>query len=1146
MDSQRYLRCLGQPALFTANGEPIRFRTRKHLALLVYIALEERAHRRDRLAELLWPRGSSAEARHSLATALTVLRPRLGLDALETSRDQVRLVPGRLALDLERLRTGDVLGTEVTGPLQVAAFLDGFDINDSAEFTHWKDRQQARLLPVIKDALLVLIDRCRRTGDTRQIEQLADRMLALDDLSEEAIRAKMEARAFAGDRLTALEIFEAWKKKLAEELQAAPSDLVEGMAIRLRRRGWERTILTNIPNVPTDQWRGRPFIGRTAEYRVLYELWEGVQRGVPAHALILGDSGVGKTTLVQRLTTAAGLEGAAISRVQCYDVEREIPYSTITGLILGLLDRPGISGTSPEGLAELSRMVPRVRQRFPNLPNPQEAQGETARIRLTEAFLEMLTVIAEEHAVILVVDDLHLADDVSLAVLHLIMRRARGQQVMVVLVARPGELVDSPQAVRLRKNATDAGLTQIDVQPLSDSESREMLTSLITADEPQLGVVEQRTLLCAAAGFPMVLELLVQEWKIRGEQSLALALDAMTTELGSSGSTQASYSNIMNHITRSLDSTTHNVVNLASILGNRLNDLAMYALVDLTVGQTMTAMAKLVDRRVLRDGPQGLEFVNELIRVAAYVAVPTSLRRVLHGQIADRFIRDQLNGNDNLGLAIAWHCLRAGRTKEATDYLLCGARESMQKGGVHEAERALASALAHLDTARKLEATLLLVEVLHEQGRWHESLALLYDLRIAGDYPLVRVLAIMAECKSMYLSPEETRSRLAQLREVIEMSSNVSIRVKAANVVSILLSHIRDSQAAKDLLLCIDDIPVAPLNLDDLASLANSKAKMMYTASERPPGLRQVVEVAAQLRAKGHLNTTMGNLHVGIGAVACCEGRYEDAKIDFLTAHDIYSSLGNESSRAHQAAQLGLCCFRLGDYEQAIQWSLSALPSCEAQFRGYMECQAALSSGASYALLGQPQSALRAINQLDLRLSRSSPLWIKQAWGLHKADILVLAGELPEALAVAREAIGPGGSTLYSAFFAGPFARWMALTTTDTDQEERARARLTMMLDQLETYDALDQAEILCARRLLSQVPQTTKDELSMLIKLKLARLPSAIADQLTRLGVFPKRELTAVLSGPGKPEGMYSVQDARLGVRWPFNNTPGPDIAAP
>ena len=63
-------------------------------------------------------------------------------------------MPGRVTLDLERLHAGDVLGSEITGPLEVAAFLDGFDITDSAEFTHWKDRQQARLLPVIKDALL--------------------------------------------------------------------------------------------------------------------------------------------------------------------------------------------------------------------------------------------------------------------------------------------------------------------------------------------------------------------------------------------------------------------------------------------------------------------------------------------------------------------------------------------------------------------------------------------------------------------------------------------------------------------------------------------------------------------------------------------------------------------------------------------------------------------------------------------------------------------------------------------------------------------------------------------------------------------------------------------------------------------------------
>src|SRR6266545_1111106 len=117
MESPRYLRCLGLPALFTSGGDPVRFRTKKHVALLVYLAVESRRfHRREHLAELLWPGARMAEGRHSLATALSVLRPRLGGDALQTTREQVCLAPGHLRLDLDRLLGGDVLGTEVTSP----------------------------------------------------------------------------------------------------------------------------------------------------------------------------------------------------------------------------------------------------------------------------------------------------------------------------------------------------------------------------------------------------------------------------------------------------------------------------------------------------------------------------------------------------------------------------------------------------------------------------------------------------------------------------------------------------------------------------------------------------------------------------------------------------------------------------------------------------------------------------------------------------------------------------------------------------------------------------------------------------------------------------------------------------------------------
>src|SRR5688500_1127432 len=377
MDPRFQLRCLGSPVLIGPDGQPARFKVRKHLALLVYLAVESKVrHRRDHLAELLWPNLPDSEGRHSLATALSMLRARFGRDVVEAGRDDLRWAHTRLDLDLDRLSAGNVLGDEFTAPLDVAGFLDGFEVPGAAEFMLWRERQRARWLPLVRDALVVLMDRCRRTGDSRQIEQLADRMLRLDDLSEEAVRAKMEARAFAGDRLSALKSFEGWRERLEEELGAAPSPLVEGMARRLRKRGWERSAASPIPSVRTDQWKDRPFIGRGVEYRALYEGWERTQRGEAGHALVVGESGIGKSTLVERLTTAAGLEGASVCRVQCYELEREIPYAAVGGLIRALLDRAGASAVSPETLAELARTVPQDRRRYPHIQQLVESEGE--------------------------------------------------------------------------------------------------------------------------------------------------------------------------------------------------------------------------------------------------------------------------------------------------------------------------------------------------------------------------------------------------------------------------------------------------------------------------------------------------------------------------------------------------------------------------------------------------------------------------------------------------------------------------------------------------------------------------------------------------------------------------------------------------
>ncbi len=675
----------------------MRFRTRKHLALLVYLAVEYRvAHRRERLVELLWPAATPGEGRHSLSTALSVLRAKLGRAAIKSSRDHVQLIMAELELDLHRLTDGQLLETDLMPALEVGGFLEDFDIPGATAFAHWRDQQRATWLPQIQAALRFLIDRCRRTGDFAQIERYADRLLALDDLNEEGMRAKMEARAFAGDRLTALRLFEEWKEKLHTELDAAPSTLIEGMAIRLRRRGWERANTKEIAPVPTDQWKGRRFIGRTHEYGTLYEAWESTVGSSPRHAFVVGDSGIGKSTLVDRLATAAGLSGGVSSRVQCYDLEHEIPYAALSNLLHGLIVLPGASATSPDALAEISRSAPRVREHFHSIPTPQDSQGENSRIRLTDAVQQLVCSVAEEQPVMLVVDDLHLADDASISVIHLLMRQIETDRVMVLLTARTGELGRSPNASRLREAQTRLNMTTIELPPLSDEESAELVESLMEPDEsPPKGAVLQ-ALIRAGAGFPMALELLVKDWRINGERSLALSLGAMTEEPLANFASGDAYRRLLDRLTMGLDPTTRNVLNLAAVLGPRLNDLEMYTLMDLSLGQTMSAMSELARIRILRDGTHGLEFVNELIRAQTYLTIPSPLRRTIHGRIVDRLLELGERAAEAAGLEIAWHCVRAGRVTEATPYLLQGAKSAMQRGAPYEAERALASALDRL------------------------------------------------------------------------------------------------------------------------------------------------------------------------------------------------------------------------------------------------------------------------------------------------------------------------------------------------------------------------------------------------------------------------------------------------------------------
>jgi tetratricopeptide (TPR) repeat protein len=1007
------------------------------------------------------------------------------------------LPKGSIALDISRLEAGEILGTETREPLQVAGFLEGFEIPDAPEFALWKDRKSANLLPSIKAALVQLIDQCRRTADARQLEQYADAILAIDELSEEAIRAKMEARAFAGDRLTALRVFEEWRAKFQEAVGAQPSALVEGMAVRLRRRGWERTDTTDIPTVRTDQWRGRMFVGRSEEYRVLYEVWELTKRGEAYHALVLGDSGVGKTTLVNRLVTAAGLQGAAVSRAQCYDLEREIPYATLGNLTLGLVDLPGVSATPPEALAELSRYFKGVRRRFPTIPLVEESQGETARLRLTEAFHQVLEAIAEEHPVILVVDDLHLCDEASLAVLHHLMHRVKGQPIMFVFAARAGELPHSPLAARLRANSQSLGFHEIEISPLSETEGNEVLGGLLGRDRAVVDPALRRAMVRVAGGFPMVLELLVQDWETNGSRSLALELDSMTTDFWSAGEAPELYRKVLDRMVISLDHGTRNVLNVAAVLGHRLNDLSLYEIADLSPGQVMAALADLVRQRILRDSGRGLEFINEFVRTAAYLEVPSPVRRVLHASIAARLIDEESRGAQFLVLEIAWHAIRAGQLTGVATYLLKGAQQAIAQGALDAAARALSTALPHLGDDDRRATALLLAEVLQEQGRWAESASVLMDECRSEPSGLGTVFSIVAAHRAATSTAERLICDVHHLQSLVDSDKELRVRLLAVNAAAQLMGDIRDRQVARALYTPASRLRECELSEDDKTQLDLCRAQLLYYSGHQEAACELLINLAAFLQSKGIVNSRLARVYAGLGAVRCYQGKYEEAKAEFQSAYAVAARIGNEPHQAALAANLELCCLRLGEYHEQLNWSIVA--GLSGQFSGYQRVQAAYYQSVGLAMLGKSSEALELFDSPDAGIAAGSPAWLLQAWGFHRADILYLCGCHAAALAQGREAIGyPPG--LHAPSFAGAFARWLALVSVHDDLTSESCRVLDDLSSRTDEFDMLDRVEIICGRLILGD---RNRSHLEDLLRSYLIRLPPAVSSQLQRLGVL-------------------------------------------
>jgi hypothetical protein len=154
-------------------------------------------------------------------------------------------------------------------------------------------------------------------------------------------------------------------------------------------------------------------------------------------------------------------------------------------------------------------------------------------------------------------------------------------------------------------------------------------------------------------------------------------------------------------------------------------------------------------------------------------------------------------------------------------------------------------------------------------------------------------------------------------------------------------------------------------------------------------------------------------------------------------------------------------------------------------------------------MIGENRKGLAEIEPFEEQDVSGRPQWIVQSAAVMVADILSVAGETGRACRVAVAGFNATGLEPLGHGYTGTVARWLGRTAASTCREDVALSVIDRLCDDLEDYDLLDQAEILCARDSLGRITGSARSNSRELLSEKLSRLPPPVEEQLRRLGAL-------------------------------------------
>jgi DNA-binding SARP family transcriptional activator len=631
-------------------GRPVRLGGGKQRALLALFLLHaNETLSSDRLIDELWGERPPATAAKTVQVYISRLRKTLTDGADEASAGVVvtREHGYELALDPDRLDAHRFEALVAEGRTELAAgrpgraaevleqslsLWRGPPLADLA-YERFAQREIARLDDLRVAASEQLIEAKLALGAHAEVLGELEALIG-EHPFRERLRGQLMLALYRCERQAdALQAFQDARRVLVEELGIEPGDHLRELerAILVQDAGLQLAAAQE--PVAADRVVESPRSALVGRERELAELVEGLDDAVAGRGrlfLLVGEPGIGKSRLAEELIAHARAREARILVGRCWEAGGAPAYWPWVQSLRSYLrdtDADTLRSQLREGAADVAQLLPELRDLLPDLAPARPLESEGARFRLFDSMTAFLKSAAAARPLLLVLDDLHAADEPSLLLLQFVARELGDSRLLIVGAYRD---VDPTPADPLTTTLTELAREPVTRQLALTGLGEEHVVHFIELAAPGRPGTELAPAVHAETeGNPLfvgeIVRLLAEENRLEDPVAAPLAIPQSVRE-------------VIGRRLRNLSDPCNRLLTLASVLGREFDLDALASVSGLSPGEILELLDEAMETRVVSEVPGAIgrmRFAHALIRDTAYHGLTRSGRVQLHREVGE-------------------------------------------------------------------------------------------------------------------------------------------------------------------------------------------------------------------------------------------------------------------------------------------------------------------------------------------------------------------------------------------------------------------------------------------------------------------------------------------------------------------------------